>query len=400
MEFLRRAIRQIRSQLGVLTTSQRLVVVLCVVIMGGAIFWMVRYAGQRVMVPLLNQPFTDEERQRIIDQFEDWQQRYDVSGDRILVPTDDRRRLIGRLGYAQLLPDDTSLGWASLLEESSIWEPTEQRETKNLIVLQTMLAQAIEEEFPGVESAKVFINKAEKRRVSNVMPMASASVIVTLSGGEEATSRLGTAIADFVSGANQNMKRENVSVIANGQKLKVIPVGEQAPSEYWESKTRYEQYFRGKIISILEVDNALVQVDVKPQLDETEQIIVSIPNEESGKSWLPAIQTSSSEQSSSNTPPAQGPGIAANVGSGGGSGAGAGRSETTEQSETTRQAFPGSETVKTRKAPGGITDITVTVLYPKTFFKQIARQRAEDKEAEPTDEVVQAQIDLETPELR
>ena len=49
MEFLSRTIAQIKTQLGMLTGSQKLVCLLLVVIIIGASVWMVRYSADREM---------------------------------------------------------------------------------------------------------------------------------------------------------------------------------------------------------------------------------------------------------------------------------------------------------------------------------------------------------------
>ena len=66
MEFLRRAIQQVKRQLKGLGISERLVLVLLLVIMCGAIYVMVQYSSQRQMVPLLDQSISENARMRII----------------------------------------------------------------------------------------------------------------------------------------------------------------------------------------------------------------------------------------------------------------------------------------------------------------------------------------------
>ena len=104
MEFFRRAIRQIKTQLGILTTSQRMVVILLLVVMCGAVVWMIKYAGEREMVPLLNQPLEEQDLQSIVNKLDGWEQEYEIKGYRILVPKADQMKLIARLSYAGALP--------------------------------------------------------------------------------------------------------------------------------------------------------------------------------------------------------------------------------------------------------------------------------------------------------
>ncbi|MCP4711022.1 MAG: hypothetical protein GY869_20555, partial [Planctomycetes bacterium] len=116
MEFLRRTIKQIQDQLGVLTVSQRFAIFLCLVIMFGAIFWMVNYSSQQKMVPLLSEPLTTDQIDNITAQLRGWQQEFDIKGVQILVPEADRLRLKGSLYFAGALPEDALMSWGALLD--------------------------------------------------------------------------------------------------------------------------------------------------------------------------------------------------------------------------------------------------------------------------------------------
>ena len=399
MEFLSRTIKQIQDQLGLLTLSQRFAIFLCLVIMFGAIFWMVKYSSEQTMMPLLPMSFSEDEITRIKTQFGDWQQKYRIKGDQILVPSEDRQTLVSRLGYAELLPDDTSLGFLTLLgDNGSVFESEGQRAQRSMIILQMELAKSLKD-FPGITKAEVFINPASNRRMMNMTPMASASVYLTLNTKGRDDSGLGNTVAGFVSSANKNMKRENVTVVADGKKLDVIAVGRQNPVSALEIKASLERYYQNKVISVLEVGNAIVQVDVTPQLDETEQVLVQIPEADKG-SWLPTVEQSSSEQSSNDSQVGREPGIRENVGSEVAGGGGTNRTELNEQNDSMSMPFPGSDTTKTVKAVGGVKELTVTVSYPKSFFRHIAKIKSGDMNTEPSDAAVQAQIDAEIPGLR
>ena len=55
MDFLRRIIKQISDQLGGLKAAEKTVVILLILIMGFAVYWMMQYSATRQMVPLLDQ---------------------------------------------------------------------------------------------------------------------------------------------------------------------------------------------------------------------------------------------------------------------------------------------------------------------------------------------------------
>lgn len=394
MEFFRRAIRQIRSQLGILTTSQRMVVILLLVVMCGAILWMIKYAGEREMVPLLNQSLEENVLQSIVNKLDGWEQEYEVKGDRILVPKADQKKLIARLAFAGALPEDTSISWALMMEESDIWTPPGVREDRNLIIKQTELARMIAQ-FPGVESAQVIISPAKDRRLNNVQPAASASVSVTTSSGAATKDRLASTIAGFVSGANRNLKREDVRVAINGKLVSIPDADEEMTLNYWNLKVKCEQIFRNKILSILEVPNALVVVDVIPQ--DTDTIKKSRTYDEN-KSVSLIKEKTNKEVSSTKNNPSREPGFESN-GSAAQVASGNGENETTEESTTIYDSFPTVVDEETRILPVGVKDITATVRMPESYYENLAKKRAQEG-TEPTAADIQAVIDAELPKVK
>ena len=81
--------------------------------------WLMNWAGSPVMVPLLDQPMTAEELAAIQQRLEAMAVKHKVVGDMVLVPADDQYRLYARLAQSQVLPRDTSIGFAKLIEKSS-----------------------------------------------------------------------------------------------------------------------------------------------------------------------------------------------------------------------------------------------------------------------------------------
>ncbi|MCP4708602.1 MAG: hypothetical protein GY869_08265 [Planctomycetes bacterium] len=398
MEFLSRTIKQIQDQLGLLTISQRFAIFLCLVIMFGAIFWMVRYSSEQTMTPLLPMSFSEDDIKQIEMQFGDWRQKYRVRGDQILVPSEDRQTLVGRLGYEQLLPDDTSEGWLTLLgNNGGVFESSKQQQTRNLIIKQMQLASCLKN-FPGISQAEVFINPPSERRTFPTPP-ASAAVRLTLTTKGKEDANLGNTVAGFVSSANKMMKRENVTVVADNHQLQVTPVGQQNPGSYLEVKTDWEQHYQVKIVNALDGVGPIVIAEVEPELDQVEQVVEKILDEGQG-SWNPPTTEITEELNSTNTTGAKEPGFQSNGGTGSTAGGGTDRSETTEKSETSKQPMAGRETTKTRKAEGSAKLMSVTVRYPRSFFKLIAQEVSGDNTVEPTEQMIQEQVDLKTPELR
>ena len=395
MEFLRRTITQIKGQLGNLTSSQRLAIALLLVLMGVAIVWMAQVSSQRLMVPLLNQPFTEDEMARIMQKLDQWQVRYEQKGDRIMVPKARQSELLTKLSWEELLPNDTSVGWSYLLEDTDIWTPESVRKSKEKIILQGELARSIEE-FPGVEKAKVFINKGDERRLNNVTPVASAAVFIESAAGGSGTRRLAATIAGFVSAANNRMKRQDVKVAIDGVIVPVAAEGDELSSDYLDEKAKFEQYYRDKIFAVLPMKDALVQVDAKLQNTKTHEQTNTIAPVDEGSLVVTTDETSR-EETSEDIDQQQEPGYTANV-SEPFNAAGTSQSHSSEDATAKRTVLPGSTTITKETPMGGIReDLTASVSIPLAYFEALGKR---DTEEELTPELLKTIIDRELPGLK
>jgi len=362
MDFLRRIIDQIKRQLGGLSVSQKLVIGLLLVIMLGSISMMVQYASQREQVPLLNQSFTQEQAQRIISKLEMWGMEYELKGDQIWVSKSEHKKLIAKLGYEQVLPEDTSAGWSILLDDNNVWSSETSRLNKKRIVLQMELARAIST-WPGVSKARVFINEGGKRRLNNVKPGASASVTLETSGAMPGASKLALTTASFVSGAVDRLRPESVKVVVNGRNVPVISPEGEVLHDYIGKKEAFERYFQEKIVMGLPPGiGALVQVNVKVKNDK-EEIHTTAISEEGEGSWNPVIEETGREESSSTAGVSEEPGLVANVSGPGGSG-GTKEQQSTEETTAMKQPHPGRTETILIKGIGDVEEVTASVMIP------------------------------------
>jgi flagellar M-ring protein FliF len=401
MEFLRRAIDQIKTQLGNLTTSQRMVIVLLVVVMGGSVLWMVNYSSKRVMVPLLDQPFTEEEQQKIVAVLESRSdQRYEIKGDRVMVPREDQRKLIALCSFNDALPRDTSLGWSLLLEDTDVFAPESVRRDKKLIAGQIELANTIAM-WPGVEKAQVFINEGGKRRLSMHTPPASAAVSVQLGTGTPSLRKLALSIANLVSAANARMKRENVKVIVDGQSIPIPNEGDAISGEIMVIKAQAEQNYREKIISVLPMAGALVQVDVTIDNTKSEEKVTKVAKEDEG-TLIYTTETTSRQSPNISVSNKQEVGVVSNTVTPNPA-AGAAQNEPLEDTTTTKQAIPGTTNIIKHTPAGGITDITATVSIPLSYFENMAQSESGDNQqtdAKPDPKLVQQVTTREIPKIK
>lgn len=397
MEFLRRNIALIKIQLGALTASQRLVVILLLVIMCGAIVQMVSYARERELVPLFRRDIPEDKLNRIVDQLEAWEEQYTTKGQRLLVPKSRQKKIIARLAYKELLPDDTSESWSFILEDSDAFVPDSVRENRNLVILQMALARSIVDGWPQVQDAEVFINKGSQRRLNNITPVASASVSINLVSGRSPSRKDASAIAAFVSGAVNRLKRENVQVVMNGKLVPVTASGDGLDNEYLEVKAKNEDYYRNKIINALPPGiSAIVEVDVTLQTTDTQKHTRTIPVD---KSLIEKRTESTREQRSQSTKEQQEPGLLANATTSSQTGTGTSQSDETEESEMVNEIIPGLEEIHEVTGKGGIKDITASVSIPLSWFVGIAKQESQADES-PTPEAINLVTGREIPKLK
>ena len=396
MQFLNRLLGQIKAQLGNLNTSQRLVILLLIIVMIGAVWWGIDYSAQRETVPLLNQSFAEDEMIRVTAALDRWMVDYDVRGDRIYVPRSQQRTLIYKLGAEQALPKDSHSTWTALIENTNLMVPESVRADKRLVVRQIVLADAIAT-WPNVASVQVILNPGDQRTLSRYTPAASASVTVQMDSSGTGTRKLAAAIADFIAGANNRVKRESVTVVIDGKQFPVNPQGQELSSAYLEVKAHYEQYFREKITAVLPVSNALVQVDVIPLTTRTETRTTTILPEGNG-SWLAPTEKTTREETSNAAANAAEPGITANLADNQTPAATA-TTDSAEEGTTLTKPIPGSKDIHESTPAGGIKKITASVLIPYEYFVNLAKIEDGNTD-EPAPETVESIVAREIPGLQ
>ncbi|MBN1436472.1 MAG: hypothetical protein JW936_05305 [Sedimentisphaerales bacterium] len=396
MEFLRRITAQVKGQLAGLTTSQRLVIGLLIVIMVGAVWWMVSYSATREMVPLLNQSFNEDEMARIVNKLDGWMVDYEIRGDMLFVPKSESRALLYRLTAEQVMPEDTSIGWSYLVENTDLLVSSAVHQDRRLVVLQSELARMISNG-PGVRSAQVIINPGSDRRVGNIAPPASASVTIEMASRGSGNRRTALTAAAIVAGAVNRVRRENVTVVIDDVLYPIAAEGTEISSEYLEEKTRYENSFRDKIIAALGIPNVLVQVDARIRTTSTETLTREILAENEG-SWNPKVTNDSSLSESSTESQSHEPGVMANVGDIN-EGSGNTQSDTVEEGSSTSQPFAGTMETREIRPVGGTEGLTATVRIPYGYFAAIAKQES-GSDSEPSSDIVRAAFARELPSLR
>ena len=153
MDFLKAQLERIRKQLSGLTASQRIAIGLSLAIALVGMWGMIQWAGSARWIPVLDQPLTPEQMQRVssallaagIEHRDDAEQVF-IKGD-----AGARRRAQAILAQNDAMPRDTSLSYKKLLEEQSPFVSRERAKWRELRGLEYQLSSVLRE-FSGVRA--------------------------------------------------------------------------------------------------------------------------------------------------------------------------------------------------------------------------------------------------------
>src|SRR5687767_6021732 len=108
MDVLKSQLARISEQLKGLSASQKMLAGALVTIMVMTLLFWGNVAGKAEMETLLETSLSPADLNQITSRLKMQGIAYQVTGDRIVVPTDKKYEVIADLGFAQLLPQDTA----------------------------------------------------------------------------------------------------------------------------------------------------------------------------------------------------------------------------------------------------------------------------------------------------
>lgn len=374
MEFLAKQFRQIGMHLGGLTGSQRLALLLCVVLLVLGSVWLLQWSGQAEYVPLLDQPMSAEELAGIENQLRSSGQTFRTSGGQILVRGDDRTRLQGVVAQAGLLPSDTSIGFNKLISESNLWIPREESRWQRKIALGNELSKVLTH-FDGVAEARVFLDQAERRTFGEPASGTTASVFLKTRSGAELNKSQVSAIASLVAGAIHGLKPETVRIVdaTTGRPYRVPSDEDAMPFDAHDLRQRKEDYFGRKILAQLAyIPGVLVGVNVDIDMEQRRQHI-----EKFGPPVVSEEESSTSETQGMTQPVS--PGVKANTRASISS-PGSSESSTTEETRTSMLGERDKTITDSANTRGDVRSITASVNVPRSYFVAVFKQLQAGKE--------------------
>src|SRR5688500_3293234 len=150
MDFIKSQFDRIRQQLNGLNSTQKMLTAALVGLMVMTLLFWGKYAATAELQPVLDMPFPENDVSRITAQLAARDVKYEVTADRkILVPADKRIEVLSSLGYADMLPKDTTNGFDAIIKQLSPWDGQDRQDKMFNRGKEITLGQVISS-FPGV----------------------------------------------------------------------------------------------------------------------------------------------------------------------------------------------------------------------------------------------------------
>ncbi len=390
MGAFRQIIDKINETMADLSPSQRLVIGLCAVIIAGSFMWLMQWSITPEYVRLIQEPMTMDQLAVAREVLPEG--KYRISGQYIMVSAEDRRDLVWKLHGADALPNDISVTFQSLIEDDSPFRPESENDFRRNVALQNELAKVIASS-NLVKNAEVFVTREDRRRVGGANVRPSASIRVTMAGGNSLDQEMVKACAALVAGAVPGLVVHRVSVI-DGVTLRTYtppnPEDSFAEGILKETKKREDHLLEKVLVQLSYIPG--VRVSVSVNLDTAKQRSVErVFNK-------PAVREDMTETTASTVGvPSGEPGVGPNVGQAlTGSGFG---SDTMERSTTQFQDQQIAQETSTIKAPFSVERATASIGIPRSYIVGILK--AADPEIDvPSEEDVMRQLDSERGRIR
>lgn len=403
MDFIKAQYERIQQQLNGLSASQRMLTFTMLVIMGITLVYWVKYAGKPEMEALLDQPMAAQDLTNIRMKLDGMGIHYEVTGDRILVPSEKKDGALAALYYDQALPSNTSTGWDAIVKQINPWNSEAQNAQWWLQAKQAKLAEVIRG-FPDVADANVIIDATDHRGFGDKAIRPSATINIKMREGRRANKKLVMAAADMVAGSQAGLDRGRIKVVVNGVSYPVQPDGPDSiggGDELVDIRQMNEAYYSDKIAKQLGWMQSEVFVSVAVDINgKTTDETSTTYDPKGGAKIETKIRSKTSDESSGNAS-ADEPGVGANtqasLGDGGG---GAKQSHSENEDETEFQSQLSSKQEVSHEAPGKATVMSATVRVPHSYFVRVYKEQNPNAKNPPDDATLQPAVDAELKKIR
>jgi flagellar biosynthesis/type III secretory pathway M-ring protein FliF/YscJ len=395
MAFIKEQSKAITEQLRTMSVSQQIAVGLLIVVLLGGVYQMMRWAAVPEWTTLLDQPFTAEQIRQAQAELAVVGVKTKVDQDRIMIRgnDDDRQRWQAFLAQRGALPRDTSLGYAALIKDASVFVSDQEQRWRQNRGLETEIS-AVLRRFQGIRDANAFVDKPRKRGLGRVKSGARASVHVTLDSGDTLDRKRIAAIANFVAGAVEGLDVADVRITDGSQYYRPPDPENTLGNDLLERQRAQEDHYTGMIYDQLEYIKGLV-VNVRAKLRDNDE---HMEKKELGPPVV--LKESETTEETTSAAVATGPGVQPNRGSAitaQGPGTGSTRSESSTDLSGER-----SQTRTSTVKPAGLVErLTASVSVPRSYLEQVYRQQqAIDPDQPVPADQVDALAEVELPKIR
>lgn len=376
MEQLRRIYARIGKQLGLLSSSQKLLIGSLCVIALMTLFLVSQYAGSPKLVEVIPSGTTQEqERARTFLLSVGFPA--DMRNGKVVVPAERQFPALAQLAEAQVLPDDKELTFRNLAEKQNMFMPKGQLDQMYQTALTNVLGQVIRN-FDGIRDARVFISNPEPRGIGVVARKPTAQVTVFTEQGRPLDQKTVDALADVVAGSVAGLDVRNVAVIDGTRRrsFRATNPEDAGVQSYMEQVASVEDRVRQKIEDHLGTFISGVVVSVNAIVDgaRRESRVEEALPKGAGTITVP-IRENTSTSTSSNAAPGASPGLAGNVELDIERGGNSGSQTNTETNESQSAVKIGTRTTVQTDPRGRPTKINVAVSVPREWIEEILRRR-------------------------
>jgi len=368
MEFLASQYRQIRGRMAGSSPSQWIAIVMFTIVLAASFVWMMNWAGQGEWTPLLDQPLTAEEMQRVRAELATAGVETRVVGDRLNIRGGDsaRQQWHAMLAERGSLPHDTSLSYREIVKQTNPFTGDRQAQWIESRGLETELSRVISK-FRGVKEARVLVTVPKARGLSRA-GASSASVNVVMKSGESLDKARVNAIANFVAGAVPGLPPREVKITDGAQFFRPTETQEALPSDLLDLQRQNEDHAARKIYDQLRHIRGVV-VNVHAELRTAEE---QKTNKELGPA-TPSKETSKTEEiidggnaAASGVRPNEGRTL---------TDAGTGGSSTKEDTIVEYSSDRNLKSTIVKELPGTVERLTASISLPYSYLEAVYRKQ-------------------------
>lgn len=405
MDPLRRVLANIRTYLGQLPPSGKIIIALVVVIAALILFVVSQQASKPRWVELL--PGSPQaEQQQAIATLKNQGIRYQTEGNKLMVSPDDEWAARGALSEAGKMPADVSQLFKNILEKQTWHTSRYQSEQYYNLDLQRALSTVVSN-FGGVKSATVLLDSPEPSGLGAAVKRPSASVNVFTSPGRPLTQQQVDAIANLVAGAKAGLEVARVKIVdvTAGRERKATSPDQASSSTYMEHAAAVERQMAEKLQDLL-AGVPGVKVAVTAQVDVTSVQARVVKNFGTGDGTVSLLKKSD-DQKTTQSEPTRGaePGPRSNQTAdiNRGSSKGGAKSEM-ESGVSEMENHVGSRDEKIIDPRGMPTSLAASINVPRGYIVKLLTPKeegktdkaaADAKKAEPTDKEIDDRFRIE-----